>query len=204
MQLYALVAAAIGWFGLVLQYLLVAQHHSALLTWTINFFSFFTILSNVLAALVLTIAALPGDRSAGFFTRPSVRAAIALYMTVTGLVYFFVLRHLWHPEGWSFVADATLHYLMPLIYLLFWLLFATSGALRAKDAFVWLVFPVVYVVYTLIRGAAIGYYPYPFLDAAKLGYPQVFANIAMLTVGFTAIAFVLVALSRTIAKRRAL
>lgn len=206
MRAYALVAAAIGWFGLVLQYALVAQLDMppSLVTRTINYFSYFTILSNIFAATTLTFAAFPsGSRLADFFTRPSVRGGVAIYMTVTGLVYFFLLRHLRPPEGWAFIADATLHDLMPLVYAAFWLLFATSGTLRVKNALVWLAFPLVYMTYSLLRGPVSGFYPYPFIDVLKLGYPQVFTNIGMLVVGFVLLALILAGLDRAIGRARA-
>ena len=64
-------------------------------------------------------------------------------------------------------------------------------------------FPLVYVTYWLLRGPIMGYYPYPFLDVTKLGYPQVFTNSAMLLVAFVVLALVLVAVDRAIGRKRA-
>ena len=91
---------------------------------------------------------------------------------------------------------------MPVLFVGFWLLAATTGTLRVKNALVWLIFPVAFTIYSLIRGAYTGRYPYPFLDVAKLGYPQTFTNIAMLMVGFVVLALILVALDRAIGRRR--
>jgi hypothetical protein len=205
LRVFVAVAAAVGWFALVLQYVLLVRRSLPidLLTRTINFFSFFTILSNIMAALTLTFAAFPfASAPARFFTRPSVRAGVAAYMTMTGLVYFFLLRHLRSLEGWAFVADRTLHDVMPILFVGFWLLAATTGTLRVKNALAWLIFPAAFAIYSLTRGAYTGRYPYPFLDVAKLGYPQTFTNIAMLMVGFVVLALVLVALDRAIGRRR--
>ena len=133
----------------------------------------------------------------------TVRGGVAAYMTITALVYFFLLRNLRPLEGWALVADRTLHDVMPLAFVAFWLLAATTGTLRVKHALVWLIFPAAFAIYSLIRGAYSGRYPYPFLDVAKLGYPQTFTNIAMLLTGFVVLALILVALDRAIGKRRA-
>ncbi|HEY8268549.1 MAG TPA: Pr6Pr family membrane protein [Xanthobacteraceae bacterium] len=205
MRVLVAIAAAIGWFALVLQYVLLVRRSLPidLLTRTINYFSFFTILSNIMAALTLTFAAFPlTSAPARFFTRPSVRAGVAAYMTITALVYFFLLRHLRSLEGWALVADRTLHDIMPVLFVGFWLLAATTGTLRVKNALVWLIFPAAFTIYSLIRGAYTGRYPYPFLDVAKLGYPQTFTNIAMLLAAFAVLALILIALDRVIGRRR--
>ncbi len=206
MRVLIAIAAALGWFALVLQYVLLMRRNLPLdlLTRTINYFSFFTILSNILAALTLTFAAFPSPAApARFFARPTVRGAAAAYMTMTGLVYFFLLRHLRPLEGWALVSDTILHDVMPVVFVAFWLFVARTGTLRVKNALVWLIFPVAFAIYSLIRGAYTGRYPYPFIDVSKLGYPQAFVNIAALTLCLVALGLSFVALDRWIAKRRA-
>jgi hypothetical protein len=198
MRLYCFAVAALGWFALVLQYLIAFgdRRGAALLAGTINFFSYFTILSNLLAAVLLTAAGLRRRPAP-----PALSGAVALYMAVTGLVYVLLLRQLWQPEGWQFVADALLHYLMPALYLVHWLLFLPKGTLRPRHALVWLAFPVGFAVYSLIHGALSGFYPYPFIDVAALGYPAVLRNMAGLTLAFAALGLLLVAVDGRLARR---
>lgn len=206
MRVLIAIAAAVGWFGLVLQYGLLLGRNlpTDYLTRTINFFSFFTILSNILAALTLTFAAFPSSSAPGrFFSRPSVQGAVAAYMTMTGLVYFFLLRHLRPLEGWALVSDRILHDVMPVVFVVFWLFVASNGTLKVKNTLVWLIFPVIFAAYSLVRGAYTGRYPYPFIDVSKLGYPQTFVNIAALMLCFIALGLSFIALDRWIAKRRA-
>ena len=47
--------------------------------------------------------------------------------------------------------------------------------------------PVLWLVYTLVRGAATDFYPYPFLDADAHGYPAVLATCAGVAVLFLAL-----------------
>ena len=188
MRAYRLIAGLVGLFALVLQYGLILQAVPGRPAFaTVNFFSYFTILSNVLVMLALLLPALaPSNAVARFFLRPGARTAIALYIAVTGLIYATVLQFLWAPQGWAFVADALLHYVMPLLYLLDWLLFAPRRSARRANLPIWLLFPAGYAVWSLARGAVAGWYPYPFLDVATLGYGAVLLNAAGLVALFAA------------------
>lgn len=187
MSLYRRMAAVAGFAALVLQYILAVRSGIAASPWaaTVNFFSYFTVQTNVLVALALGLPAWASQSRAGrFFVRPGVRAAIAVYIAIVGTVYHLVLRSLWAPEGAQWLADMALHYVMPGLFLLDWLLFVPKGGLRIGQALRWLAFPLVFLCWTLVHGAASGFYPYPFVDVAELGIGQVLANGAALLVVF--------------------
>jgi hypothetical protein len=121
---------------------------------------------------------------------------MAIYIAIVGITYSLLLRHLWNPKGPQRVCDILLHDLVPALYVAYWLLFVPKGALRWKDVFYWLPYPLIYFCYSLIRGAAVGWYPYPFIDASKLGYLQVLANAATLVCAFLAVSLLAVAIGR--------
>ncbi|MGE4247478.1 MAG: Pr6Pr family membrane protein [Parvibaculaceae bacterium] len=159
---FRLLAAAVGWFALFLQYWLAMQADAGLspVQRTVNFFSYFTILANLLAALAMTLPSLtPGSAAGRFFARPSVRGAIAAWIMVVAFVYVLVLRQLWNPQGWAFVADASLHYLAPALFVLDWLLFVPRRSLKPRQALWWLVLPVIYGLWTVLHGAVSGFHP---------------------------------------------
>jgi hypothetical protein len=196
---FRVIAATIGWFALGLQYwlLMTGDIGPGPLGRTVNFFSYFTILINIMAALALTLPWLAPRSAAGrFFGAPTVRTGIATYIIVVGTTYFLILRHLWAPQGWAFVADASLHYLMPVLFVLDWLLFVPKGTLRFKDALAWIPFPLAYMLWTFVYGALSGFYPYPFVDVSKLGYGRVTANALGLFAGFLALGLVMIAIDR--------
>ena len=203
MRVAAGILAAIGWFALALQlWLLLAVNDQAGIAIgesLVRFFSYFTILTNILAATVLTGAAL-GQRGT-FFSRAGTQTAIASYITIVGLVYVTILRHLWAPTGPQWLADTLLHYAMPALYVLFWFFFVQKGTLNFRDSLWWLIFPFGYVALILARGAPSGFYPYPFIDVAKLGYQQVLLNSAGLFAVFAVCGLIYVALSRLLAKQ---
>jgi hypothetical protein len=174
MRIYAALGALLGWFALALQlYLMLVRSPSpgAMLGEAIIFFSFFTILTNILVALVFSAATFVSTAGWGrFFCRPQVQAATAVYITIVGICYHLLLRQLWNPQGAQLLADMLLHSVMPVAYVLYWFLFASRAGLLWKDAVVWLLYPGLYLVYSLARGAVTGIYPYPFIDVNLLGY----------------------------------
>jgi hypothetical protein len=196
-----MVAAAIAWFAITLQYYLIVRYKTEgdLVEAAIDLLAFFTMLSNILVALAMTLPWLaPESRLGAFFSRPSVRTAIASYIILVSAVYYTILRKLWNPEGWQLVADTLEHCVAPALYLIDWLVFVPKGTLRIKSVPWWLIFPVSYAFYSLINGAVTGYYPYPFLDVTKLGYDRVLLNMAVLTAAFAFLGLVLVGIDRMI------
>jgi hypothetical protein len=169
------------WFALILQlYLLIVNapdNDMTTLEAVGRFFLFFTILTNILVAVSLSMILLSSRPAAGrFFAKPSVITAVAVYIFIVGLVYNIVLRSVWHPQGLQKLADELLHVAVPLLFIIYWLLFAPKNSLQWMHAFRWLIFPAVYLVYAMIRGGIEGFYPYPFLDANTLTFGRVFMN----------------------------
>jgi hypothetical protein len=197
-RVYAGVFAMIGWTAVVGQYL---SGHAGSLASTIDYFSYFTILSNVLVAATLTVAALaPNARSQRFLLRPTVLLAAVVYITVTGLTYYFLLAKLYHLAGWVLFYDRLLHYVMPPAFVLFWLLFVQRGGVGFGSATWVLVAPVVYAAYTFARGPLTGFYPYPFVDLPKIGAAVAVRNVAEFAVFFYLLAIVLVMIDRLMAR----
>lgn len=198
-QAYRMAAAAIGWFALGLQYVLIVKYKTDgdLIAAAIRFVSFFTLLSNVLVALAMTLPWLaPETRLGRFFLAPGVRTAILLYIVIVAAIYHVLLRKLYDPQGWDLVADTIEHIVAPTLYVIDWFLFVPKGTLKFRSAFVWLAFPIGYAAYTLIHGALTGFYPYPFIDESELGYDKMLLNMTGLTVVFAGLGLVLVGVDR--------
>jgi hypothetical protein len=198
----AAVIAGLGWFGLIVP--LYFDVHGALVkdmsipVTLINYFSYFTTETNLLIALMLTIfCARP--QAEQFLTRPSVQSALVVYIIIVGVVYAVLLRNLWDPHGLQLLADMVLHDAMPFLYPLYWLVFLPKGSLRWSDPAWWLVYPVLYFLYSMLRGAAYGTYLYPFLDVAQLGVARAWVNGAFLLVIFFCLGVVLTAFDRALA-----
>ncbi|WPN48167.1 MULTISPECIES: Pr6Pr family membrane protein [unclassified Pseudomonas] len=198
---FVAVATVLGWAGLSIQMYLIFHSRwtleASLIGGLVSFFSFFTVLSNTLVATVLTCEITSRDSAARrWFLQPGVSSAIAVSIAVVAIAYNLLLRHLWHPEGWQWLADELLHDVMPLLFLGYWWCCVPKGTLRLGHIPIWLIYPLVYFAYTLLRGHVLAVYPYPFIDVDKLGYPQVFLNAGGLLVGFVVIGLVVIGLDR--------
>lgn len=198
--------AVLGWAGLTIQLYLIffarLSIGASLLGGLVSFFSYFTILTNTLVATVLTCAVAERESAARrWFLQPWVSSGIAVSIAVVGLAYSILLRHLWHPEGWQFVADELLHDVMPLLFLGYWWRCVPKGTLRLWHLPLWLIYPLVYFIYALLRGHLLGAYAYPFIDVAVLGYPQVLANAGGILVGFVLVGLLIIGLDRRLSAR---
>ena len=207
-RLFAAAAAALGWFALILQWLLSIQltmeKGEGALAGTWIYFGFYTVLTNILVALAFTAGALgPRGRLTRFFNRPGTCTAAAMSIVVVSAVYNVMLRQLWHPQGWQLFADATLHDAMPLAFLAYWWLAVPKASLAWRHIPAWLGYPAAYFAYALARGALNGWYPYPFLDVTNLGYVQVVINALLVLLFFIAVAVALMGLARWQARRAA-
>lgn len=200
-------AALAGWVGLAIQQYLIFYSRwstgASLLGGLINFFSFFTVLTNTLVVVVLSYALVQRDSAAKrFFLAPGISSGIAVSIVVVSLAYNLLLRHLWQPEGFQFVADELLHDVMPALFFIFWWRCVPKGSLRFKHIGAWVIYPLVYFAYVLLRGHLLGQYQYPFIDVDALGYPQVFVNAGGILAGFIVIALTVLGLDNVLKKRR--
>ncbi len=196
--------AVVGWFAVALQYWLSITTNPDRTTaeLTLNFFSYFTVQINILAALALTAPLLVPTSALGRFTATEgFRTAIAMYIAVVGVTYHFLLSHVWDPQGWLFVANGLLHYVMPIAFVVDWLLFVPKGRLNWIDPFKWLSFPAIYVVWTLIHGYAADWWPYWFVDVPEMGLARTGLAFAGLMAFFLVVGAILVAIDRTAGRK---
>ncbi|WP_206996696.1 Pr6Pr family membrane protein [Trinickia mobilis] len=148
-----------------------------------NYFSYFTNISNLFASAVLLAGVVRNGRPASR-TVDRLRAAATVYLLVTGIVYALLLAPI------DAVTHATptfnnwvLHRVMPTAMVADWLIEPPRTRIRLREAWVLLLFPILYVGYTLVRGALVGWYPYPFLDPQSNGYRFVVEHLLLITGG---------------------
>jgi hypothetical protein len=131
-----------------------------------DYFSYFTVLSNLFATAMLLRGALrPAHTRSG--TVELLRGAAVVYILTTGIVYLLLLSG--HAPAYPWV-NAILHYLMPVAVTLDWLADPPRVRLDPKRTLLlWMAFPLLYVLYTLARGAIVDWYPYFFVDPHRGG-----------------------------------
>lgn len=190
--------AIIVWFAVLAQFYLIIENRVVSVTETIiRFFSFFTILTNILVAVYFTMNALGRKQ----FDRAGLLTAFTIYITIVGLVYQVLLRHIWQPTGLQMVVDELLHSVNPLLVIIYWYLFEKKISVPYKQVFIWLIYPVVYLVYILIRGIFSGFYPYPFINVSEIGISRVLVNGLFLLLLFYSVSALFIFLGRILNKK---
>ena len=169
---------------------------------TIRFFSFFTILTNLIVAIYFTVLELKKPTSLLVrLEKPGVLSAVTLYITIVGLVYQVVLRSIWSPTGMQKLVDELLHSIIPLFVIVFWYVYENHKENQWKFIPNWLIYPSLYLVYILIRGHFSDFYPYPFVNVIQLGLKQVLVNSLVLVLVFVTVAFGFVGISSLLSKK---
>lgn len=165
----------------------------------VNFFSYFTVQSNLIGVVALLATAAAGRRRGRAIDW--VRGAASVYLTVTFAVVILLLSNIdvGLQLGW---VDFVLHKLFPVVVVADFLLDPPRARVSARDAGLWLAFPLAWLAYTMVRGPIAGWYPYPFLDPAlNGGYGAVVVTIAVILVAGAVLCAVYAALGN--GRRRA-
>jgi len=204
---YIALTALVVWFGLCLQFYISTEKYMAdgrsFIGAIIQIFSFFTIETNILVAVALTAVLIkPASKWGNFFSRTTVLTAITVYIVIVGLIYNIILRGLWKPEGLFKLTDDLLHSVSPIMFVVLWLFFVPKEKIRWKEIFLWAIFPLVYLVYSLIRGYFTGDYPYNFIDARVISYTQIMINSFFVLLAFLVISAVFIIIGRLLSNNK--
>jgi len=150
-----------------------------------NFFSFFTIQGNLFAIAVLLWGASGDQARRNPATVDLIRGAAALYLSIIGVVYGVLLSG-YQEEMQTTIpwVDTVLHRVIPVVMVVDWLIVPPTTRIAVRRALVWLAYPLLYAVYSLVRGPIVDWYPYPFLDPDEAGG---YAGVALYCVGIAAV-----------------
>lgn len=180
---------------------LIAQFHLSLTSTlfttpmrVVNYFSYFTIESNILVCVLAASLVLHPDRDGRRWRVARLDSVLAI--AVTGLVYVTVLRPSVPLIGLENTANNGLHYATPILAVLGWAAFGPRPRFTWNKLLSAMVFPIVWLAYTLIRGAIVHWYPYPFLNVTSLGYAHMTLNVLVVTCLIIGVGALFVALDR--------
>jgi hypothetical protein len=169
----------------------------------VNFFSYFTIQSNLFAAVMFLISAdLLFWKRKRDHEHEMLRGAATLYMVTTGIIYGLLLSNQKVQITLPWVNDI-LHRILPLVVLADWLYDKPVQKITPKQSLLWLVYPVLYLIYSLIHGPlAHNWYPYPFINVSEHGYFTVFANSLVIALAIAGLAQILIRLPKLVKPAR--
>lgn len=165
--------------------------------------TYFTLLSNVTGAVVITVLILRPDLfrredRVGTIWR-ALRLDTVLMIIVTGVVYNALLAG-GPKEGWDFISNLMLHIVMPIVTPLVWLIAGPRRLIFPSTVWLALVLPLLWAVYALIRGQVIGAYPYPFLDVSTNGWTSVLTFIGVIVIVAVILGYVLLGVDRVMSR----
>lgn len=177
-RLFAACIAIAAWTGLIVQlWSSYSTSRSVVLSlWII--FGYFTIISNLLVAVVFTGVAL------GRSIAEWIVAGTMLSIVLVGVVNALLLWGALELSGGSALVDKLLHVVTPVLAPIFWIIFTPKGWLTWRHPLLWAIYPLAYLFYATARGLATGRYAYPFLNIAALGWPRMALNAFFIAVGF--------------------
>lgn len=199
MLMFAILRVILALLSLVAMGQQLILHASASYS-VLNFFSYFTNLSNLFAAFVLLLSVRYGKKASGDL----VRYISAVNMTIVGLVFAILLRDLDLGALLPWV-NYVLHYVMPVTIVLDWLLRPPASRMRSSSVVLAMAFPSAYLTYVTLRGADTGWYPYPFLNPANVGgYGGVATYACGIAAAFVLAAWALLAVGNRLAGSKSL
>lgn len=200
---YVAVIAMLAWFALLTQfYININSKAASIPEIIIRYFSYFTILTNLLVAVCTTALFFYQKLSwSKFFSHQKTLTAITVYILVVGIIYNVILRFIWNPQGLQMIVDELLHSVIPTLFFLYWLLFVEKRGLLWKNVLPWLLYPLVYIIYVLVRGTLSRFYPYPFINMGQLGLKQTLINAAGVTIVFLFISLLLIAIGKMMSRK---
>ena len=128
---------------------------------------------------------------------PRFKGAVTMSITVTFLVYHFLLSTTSGKlEGIDYIRNIILHYIVPIMTIFDYIIFDKKGIYKIIDPILWLIIPILYFVFVLIR-ARVGspfsdgsYYPYFFVDIDKYGLKIVLRNVFFITLFFAVLGYI--------------
>jgi hypothetical protein len=215
-QVFLWINAVVAWCGVLLQFTLSVSGHyvdaadPAKLTILGNVpegidtplerfldtTTYFTILSNVVVAVVMTaLLARPS-----LFGRPDVvgttwrtlRLDSVLMIVITGVVYNVLLVE-GGKVGWDALSNTLIHVVTPLLTVIVWIIAGPRGLITPRIIGLSLVLPLLWAAYALVRGLAVGAYPYPFLDLSTHSAVSVIAFLLAIVVVAVILALLMLA-----------
>ncbi len=197
---YRVVCALCSWFGVIGQLVNAALNGPAewsLVGRLVSIASYFTIQTNLLVALWFTVAVMDWKRESSHpVLQSKVKGALTVYITVTGVIYTLLLRNIWEPQGITLVLTTINHDIVPIVFVIDWLLYEKRRSYDWRYVFLWLIYPLVYLVYAQIYGGVTGRYLYPFLDLSLVSWGGLVLNVIGLCACFVVLSSLYIGINR--------
>ena len=203
---FRIVLCVLGWvsiiLGLINRGISLTGGEDVFLAFS-NHFSYFTIQSNLMVLIWLTIAIIYNNRE----NKPKIlgaipRGAVTVYITVTFLIFAIILAPGYIPQGLALYTNTISHYILPIAFIIDWAFTETEKKYEWRYDVYWLIYPILYLIYTLVRGAITNFYPYFFLDLNVLSVIELVVYVIGLIILFLILGAIYIFANRIQNKRK--
>lgn len=178
-------------------YLIVENPEFTFFSAAVRFFSFFTILTNCIVFICSALLLFGGNfRISNFFSKATTITAITVYIVIVGITFNLLLRSIVDLKGLHSLVSEIFHTVVPILFFFYWLFCINLEKVSFKNILLWLIYPIVYEIFTLLHGIYTDFYPYPFIDATKLGFPTALLNGVFILVAFLFLSLILIYISK--------
>jgi hypothetical protein len=157
--------------GILMNMIISSKNSSVPVLGAFNSFLYFTIQSNLLV-LIWFINAVwcESTKRSNFLMKPIYKGAITSYITLTFLVFFFILEPTYHPQGLHLVSSILMHYVVPFAVIIDWVLYEPRKSYHYKFLIYWVIYPISYASLGVILSLLIQKSLYPFFNVTELGW----------------------------------
>ncbi|HEY1194428.1 Pr6Pr family membrane protein [Flavobacterium sp.] len=178
-------------------YLLLKGSEFTFFSAAVRFFSFFTILTNTIVFICSALLLFGGKcKLNSFFKKCTTITAITVYILIVGMVFNLLLRSLVDLKGHHLIVSEIFHTVVPVLFFFYWIAFVSPGKISFKVILFWLIYPIIYIIYTLFHGIMTDFYPYPFIDVTKLGFKTALINGTFVLIAFVVLSVILISISK--------
>lgn len=192
-------ALSLALFGTVTRITLSSSAGFAVDIWL-----YFTIQSNVMVCAYLLIESI-GLVNRRFFpggVLPSpVQGGILLYILITGIVFNTLLVPLMPIRNFDNFIGHINHTFTPILFFIDWLVNQKKGNYKGRHLWLWIIYPVAYLIFGSIEGIVTGHFRYFFMDFIKQPLGTYFLLIAIVIVFFIGVGGLIVLCDRMMARK---
>jgi hypothetical protein len=167
--IYRIIFAGLSWFTIITGWFISSIASGNPLIWLFGF-KYYTMQTNLMVTIWFTLAIF-------WYNKPEslekimgpLKGAFTLYITTTFIFFAILLQMFYHPTGWAAFSNIILHYLTPIAFIVDWIFTETKVKYKWNYLPYWTIYPIGYLVFSLIHGIITGDYIYSFLDISRLG-----------------------------------
>jgi len=177
-RIFRIFFVSLGWLGIVIQHIVNILDGDIF-----GLYRYYSIQSNYFVLIWWVLALLWQGTARYDQIDGKVRSALLTYITITFVVYHFLLSATHNPTGIEGYANIVIHYITPNAFVLDFIL-TERHRFQWTWPFIFLIYPLAYLAFVLVLGAFTGFYPYYFLNLPELGVAEFSIWVGILLLAF--------------------